>query len=67
LNAFRTPEGQAALALAAILDSGRSVMAAAATAAQLRTLLESVRSAAPKPMSKVDELKAARDKRRSTA
>src|SRR5205823_5395638 len=46
LGALSSPEGQAALRLAEALDSGRSVMAAAANAKQLLAIVDTVRAGA---------------------
>jgi hypothetical protein len=65
LNAVETPDGQAALALAAAIDSGRSLMAAPAMVKELRATLAAVEERAPKAGDSVDEFTAARERRRA--
>lgn len=65
LNAMASPEAQVALALAEILDSGRSLMAAAANAKQLLAVLDAVRERSPKAKDSVDDFTARRAARRS--
>lgn len=67
LNASDTPEGQAALALAAAVDSGRSLMAAPAMVKELRATLDALREQSPKVKDGVDEFTARRTSRRSAA
>ena len=70
LKATRTPEGQAALALAASIDSGRSLMAQPAMVKALRDTLDALRDRTPKAEDGVDEFtkrRADRLARRPTA
>jgi len=55
MNATDTPEGQAALALAAAIDSGRSLMAAPAMVKELRSTLQALRERTPKAEDGVDD------------
>lgn len=66
LSALDTPEGQAALALAAAVDSGRSLMAAPAMVKELRATLDALRERTPKTGDSVDEFTARRAARRAT-
>lgn len=63
LGAVDTPEGQAAIALAAAIDSGRALMAAPAMVKELRSTLESLRERTPKAEDDVDEFTAKRQQR----
>lgn len=65
LGALRTPEGQAAVALAAAIDSGRALMAAPAMVKELRATLDELRERAPKVKDSVDEFSARRAARRA--
>ena len=60
LNAVETPEGQAALALASAIDSGRSLMAAPAMVKELRATLQALRDRTPKAKDSVDDFTARR-------
>jgi hypothetical protein len=66
LRAFDTPEGQAALALAAGIDSGRALMALPAMTRELRATLTEIRERAPKSGDSVDEFTAKRAARRAS-
>jgi hypothetical protein len=63
LNAVDTAEGQAALALAAAVDSGRSLMAAPAMVRELRSTLQSLRERSPKAEDGVDDFSKRRRER----
>jgi hypothetical protein len=65
LGALSTPEGQAAVALAAAIDSGRALMAAPAMVKELRATLDELRERAPKVKDSVDEFSARRAARRA--
>lgn len=60
LRALDTVEGQSALALARAIDSGRSVMAAAATVKELRATMDVLRERTPKVEDTVDDFTARR-------
>lgn len=55
LNAAETADGQAALALAAAIDSGRSLMAVPAMVKELRATLQALRERTPKAEDGVDD------------
>jgi hypothetical protein len=65
LKVLDTVEGQAALRLAEALDSGRSIMAAAATVKELRSTMDVLRDRTPKAKDSVDEFSARRAARRA--
>lgn len=67
LKAVGTVEGQSALALAAAIDSGRSLMAAPAMVKELRATMQAIRERTPKAEDSVDEFSAARAARRAAA
>jgi hypothetical protein len=67
MNAVDTAEGQGALALAAALDSGRSLMAAPAMLKELRATLQALRERTPKAKDSVDDFSARRAARRAAA
>jgi hypothetical protein len=67
MNAVDTAEGQGALALAAALDSGRSLMAAPAMLKELRATLQALRERTPKAKDSVDDESARRAARRAAA
>lgn len=67
MGAVGTPEGQSALALAAAIDSGRSLMAAPAMVKELRATLQSLRERTPKAKDSVDDFTARRAARRAAA
>lgn len=60
LGAVDTPEGQAAIALAAAIDSGRALMAAPAMVKELRSTLDALRERTPKAEDDVDDFTARR-------
>jgi hypothetical protein len=66
LGSLDTPEGQACLALADAIDSGRALMAAPAMVKELRSTLDALRERAPKVKDSVDEFSARRAARRAT-
>ena len=61
LDAVSTPEGQAALALARAIDSGRSLMALPAMTKQLSELMTGIRSRERRESDSVDELRERRE------
>jgi hypothetical protein len=65
MRAVETAEGQAALALAAGIDSGRALMAVPAMVKELRATLDALRERAPKTKDSVDEFSARRAARRN--
>lgn len=65
LSALESPEGQAALALAEAIDSGRALMAQPAMVKELRSTLAELRERAPKKKDSVDEFSARRAARKS--
>jgi hypothetical protein len=67
LGASATPEGQACLALAAAVDSGRALMAAPAMVKELRATLDAIRERTPKAKDTTDEFTARRQERRDAA
>jgi hypothetical protein len=67
LSALDTVEGQSALALAAAVDSGRSLMAAPAMVKELRATMQAIRERTPKAEDSVDEFSAKRAARRAAA
>lgn len=67
LGMLASPEGQGALALAAALDSGRSLMAAPAMLKELRATLDALRERTPKAKDVTDEFTARRAARREAA
>lgn len=67
LGALETPEGQAAVALAAAIDSGRSLMAIPAMVTVLRATLDALRERKPKAKDTTDEFSARRKARRDAA
>jgi hypothetical protein len=67
LKALGTVEGQSALALAAAIDSGRSLMAAPAMVKELRATMQAIRERTPKAEDSVDEFSAKRAARRAAA
>lgn len=67
LGAADGVEGQAALALAAAIDSGRSLMAAPAMVKELRATLDVLRDRIPKAEDTTDEFAARRAARRKAA
>lgn len=67
LSAINTPEGQSALALAAAIDSGRSLMAAPAMVKELRATLQALRERTPKAKDSVDDFTARRTARRAAS
>lgn len=67
LAQLESPEGQAALALAAAIDSGTSLMAVPAMVKELRATLDALREITPKAEDGVDEFSARRAARRSAA
>jgi hypothetical protein len=67
LRAVETVEGQSALALAAAVDSGRSLMAAPAMVKELRATMQAIRERTPKAEDSVDEFSAKRAARRAAA
>ena len=60
LNGLNRPEGQAALALARAVDSGKSLMASPAMVKELRATLDVLREAAPKVKDGIDDIAARR-------
>lgn len=62
-----TPEGQDALALAAAIDSGRSLMALPAMVKEKRATLDALRDRAPKVKDSTDDFTARREERRKAA
>jgi len=67
LGTVGTPEGQSALALAAAIDSGRSLMAAPAMVKELRATLQALRERTPRVEDSVDVFAARRAARRAAA
>lgn len=67
LSALESPEGQACLALAAAVDSGRSLMALPAMVTALRAALDALRERQPKAEDTTDEFTARRAARRAAA
>lgn len=67
LGVLEEPEGQAALALAAAIDSGRALMAAPAMVTVLAATLERLRERTPKSKDATDEFAARREARRRAA
>ena len=67
LGAVNTVEGQSALALAAAVDSGRSLMAAPAMVKELRATMDALRERTPKAKDSVDDFSARRAARRAAA
>lgn len=65
LGQLASPEGQAALALAAAVDSGRSLMALPAMVKELRSTLDALAEKSPKALDSVDEFAARRAARRA--
>lgn len=60
MSAVDTVEGQSALALAAAIDSGRSLMAAPAMVKELRSTMQALRERTPKAKDSVDDFTARR-------
>jgi hypothetical protein len=67
LRATDTPEGQSAMALAAAIDSGRSLMALPAMTDALARRLDELRERIPKAKDTTDEFAARREARRRAA
>lgn len=67
LGMLDSPEGQGALAMAAALDSGRSLMAAPAMLTALRAAMDALRERTPKAKDRTDEFTARRAARRAAA
>lgn len=67
LDALDSPEGQACIALAAAVDSGRALMAVPAMVKELRATLGALRDNVPKARDTTDEFTAAREARREAA
>ena len=60
LGAISLPEGQAALALARAVDSGKSLMAAPAMVKELRATLDGLREKTPQAKDGIDDIAARR-------
>jgi hypothetical protein len=67
VDALGSPEGQACLALAAAIDSGRSLMALPAMVTSLRATLTALRERNPRAKDTTDEFTARRAARREAA
>jgi hypothetical protein len=63
LGAVQTSEGQSALALAAAIDSGRSLMAVPAMVKELRSTMDALRERTPKAEDGVDDFSKRRRQR----
>lgn len=65
LGQLDSPEGQACVALAAAIDSGRALMAAPAMVKEHRATLDALRERSPKVEDSVDEFSAKRAARQA--